>query len=141
MTLKGEQLNMRKNILLILSILTVFSMLLAACGGPAATPAPAPATEAAPSEPKRRQLRPKQPRPRRKQRLQPSQATEAAAAAPAEGEETLIGLVTKHRGNPFFVKMEEGATQAAEAKGIKLIDGDTANSTATTRARSPRSRT
>ena len=31
--------------------------------------------------------------------------------------------MTKYRGNPFFVKMEEGATQEAEAKGIKLIDG------------------
>ena len=39
-------------------------------------------------------------------------------------------MITKHRGNPFFVKMEEGATQEAEAKGIKLLaaagdfDGD-----------------
>jgi fructose transport system substrate-binding protein len=97
---------MRKNILLILSILTVFSMLLAACAAPAAAPAPAAETEAAPAE-----------------AAPAEQATEAAAAAPAEGEEILIGLVTKFRGNPFFVKMEEGATQAAEAKGVKLMTG------------------
>ncbi len=39
-------------------------------------------------------------------------------------------MIVKHRGNPFFVKMKEGATAEAEAKGITLMtaagefDGD-----------------
>jgi fructose transport system substrate-binding protein len=70
-----------------------------------------------------------------------AEATEAAAeeatAEAAEGgatgaipEGTQVGLITKHRGNPFFVKMEEGATQEAEALGLQLMtaagdfDGD-----------------
>jgi fructose transport system substrate-binding protein len=44
----------------------------------------------------------------------------------------VIGLVTKTDTNPFFVKMKEGAEQAAKAKGAKLMsaagkkDGDNA---------------
>ncbi|MEO6023648.1 MAG: sugar ABC transporter substrate-binding protein [Burkholderiales bacterium] len=46
--------------------------------------------------------------------------------------EPIIGLITKTETNPFFVKMKEGATAAAKAKGAKLmsaagkIDGDNA---------------
>jgi fructose transport system substrate-binding protein len=44
----------------------------------------------------------------------------------------VIGLITKTETNPFFVKMKEGAQQAAAAKGAKLLaaagrtDGDNA---------------
>ena len=46
--------------------------------------------------------------------------------------EPIIGLITKTETNPFFVKMKEGATAAAKAKGAKLMsaagkaDGDNA---------------
>jgi fructose transport system substrate-binding protein len=45
----------------------------------------------------------------------------------------VIGLITKTETNPFFVKMREGATEAARAKGAKLMtatgrfDGDNAS--------------
>jgi fructose transport system substrate-binding protein len=45
----------------------------------------------------------------------------------------IIGLITKTETNPFFVKMREGAAQAAAAKGAKLMtaagrfDGDNAS--------------
>jgi fructose transport system substrate-binding protein len=41
-----------------------------------------------------------------------------------------VALITKYRGNPFFVKMEEGASQKAEEMGVTLMtaagefDGD-----------------
>lgn len=44
--------------------------------------------------------------------------------------EIVIGLITKTEVNPFFVKMKEGATKEADAKGVKLLtaagnfDGD-----------------
>ncbi|PID48499.1 MAG: sugar ABC transporter [Proteobacteria bacterium] len=52
------------------------------------------------------------------------------SAAPAMAENIGACLITKTDTNPFFVKMKEGATQAAEASGIKLqtfagkLDGD-----------------
>jgi fructose transport system substrate-binding protein len=46
-------------------------------------------------------------------------ATGAAFAA----DEPVIGLITKTETNPFFVKMKEGAQQAAKAKGAKLLTG------------------
>ena len=57
--------------------------------------------------------------------------TRAAGTALAAGE-PVIGLITKTDTNPFFVKMKEGAEQAAKAKGAKLMsaagkkDGDNA---------------
>ena len=45
----------------------------------------------------------------------------------------VIGLITKTETNPFFVKMREGATEAAKAKGARLMtaagrfDGDNAS--------------
>jgi fructose transport system substrate-binding protein len=45
----------------------------------------------------------------------------------------VIGLITKTETNPFFVKMREGASEAAKAKGAKLMiaagrfDGDNAS--------------
>ncbi len=42
-----------------------------------------------------------------------AEATTEATAEAATGsipEGTQVALITKHRGNPFFVKMEEGAT-------------------------------
>ena len=45
-----------------------------------------------------------------------------AGAALAAGE-PVIGLITKTETNPFFVKMKEGATEAAKAKGGKLLSG------------------
>jgi fructose transport system substrate-binding protein len=47
-------------------------------------------------------------------------------------DQPVIGLITKTDTNPFFVKMKEGATEAAKAKGAKLLtaagktDGDNA---------------
>jgi fructose transport system substrate-binding protein len=35
----------------------------------------------------------------------------------------IIGIVTKTETNPFFVKMKEGAEQAAAANGVKLLTG------------------
>ena len=55
----------------------------------------------------------------------------ASGASFAAGE-PVIGLITKTDTNPFFVKMKEGAEQAAKAKGAKLMsaagkkDGDNA---------------
>ena len=42
------------------------------------------------------------------------------AAAQAQ---PIIGLITKTETNPFFVKMKEGAAEAAKAKGAKLLTG------------------
>jgi fructose transport system substrate-binding protein len=53
----------------------------------------------------------------------------AVAPAPAQ-QPPVIGLITKTETNPFFVKMREGATAAASARGAKLMtaagryDGD-----------------
>ena len=38
-------------------------------------------------------------------------------------DQPVIGLVTKTETNPFFVKMKEGAAEAAKAKGARLIAG------------------
>ncbi|WP_374563867.1 sugar ABC transporter substrate-binding protein [Ideonella sp.] len=46
-------------------------------------------------------------------------AWQAARAA----DEPVIGLITKTETNPFFVKMKEGAAEAAKAKGAKLLTG------------------
>ena len=35
----------------------------------------------------------------------------------------VIGLITKTETNPFFVKMKEGATEAARAQGARLLSG------------------
>lgn len=45
-----------------------------------------------------------------------------AGSAAAQGQ-PVIGLITKTETNPFFVKMKEGAAEAAKAKGAKLISG------------------
>jgi fructose transport system substrate-binding protein len=46
----------------------------------------------------------------------------AASAVLAQGQ-PVIGLITKTETNPFFVKMKEGAAEAAKAKGAKLLTG------------------
>ena len=58
----------------------------------------------------------------------------AAALLPAYArQQPIIGLITKTETNPFFVKMREGATEAAKAKGATLMtatgrfDGDNAS--------------
>jgi fructose transport system substrate-binding protein len=49
------------------------------------------------------------------------------------GGQVQVGLITKTETNPFFVKMKEGATKEAQAKGAKLLtaagkfDGDNAS--------------
>src|SRR3954462_12190375 len=54
-----------------------------------------------------------------------------SASAPAPG--IVVGLITKTDTNPFFVKMKEGAIEAAKAKGARLMtaagkfDGDNAS--------------
>src|SRR5882724_6349717 len=47
----------------------------------------------------------------------------AGAGTMAYAAEPVIGLITKTETNPFFVKMKEGAQQAAKAKGAKLVSG------------------
>ncbi len=47
----------------------------------------------------------------------------ATAATTASAAEPVIGLITKTETNPFFVKMKEGASEAAKAKGAKLLSG------------------
>jgi fructose transport system substrate-binding protein len=59
-------------------------------------------------------------------------ATAAAAGAVLAQQAPVIGLITKTETNPFFVKMKEGAQQAAQSNGGKLLsaagksDGDNA---------------
>ena len=54
------------------------------------------------------------------------------ACSPKADDKPIIGLITKTESNPFFVKMKEGAEQAAAAQGATLIaaagrtDGDNA---------------
>ncbi len=77
-------------------MLFVIVMLVAGCGGaaPAATEAPAAAD-----------------------------APAADAPAAAEGEEVIVGLITKTETNPFFVKMKQGAQAKADELGVKLMTG------------------
>jgi fructose transport system substrate-binding protein len=101
-----------------LGLFLILALVLSACAAPAAPAAPAAEEPAATEEAAAEAA------------TEEAAATEAPAeeAAPAEGAQ--VGLITKHRGNPFFVKMEEGATQEAEAKGLQLLtaagdfDGD-----------------
>ena len=46
-----------------------------------------------------------------------------AAGAVFAQAQPVIGLITKTETNPFFVKMKEGAAEAAKAKGAKLLTG------------------
>lgn len=46
-----------------------------------------------------------------------------AGCAKGADEAPIIGIVTKTETNPFFVKMKEGAEQAAAANGAKLLTG------------------
>jgi fructose transport system substrate-binding protein len=64
----------------------------------------------------------------RRHSMQFQQATVFAALVAAAGvahaqSQPVIGLITKTETNPFFVKMKEGATEAAKAKGAKLLSG------------------
>jgi fructose transport system substrate-binding protein len=45
---------------------------------------------------------------------------EPAAGGGDQGERPVVGLITKTDTNPFFVKMKEGAQQAADAQGVEL---------------------
>ena len=47
----------------------------------------------------------------------------AAGGAAAQGAQPVIGLITKTETNPFFVKMKEGAADAAKAAGARLLTG------------------
>lgn len=59
-----------------------------------------------------------------------------SACSRATGDTTVIGLVTKTETNPFFVKMKEGAQQAATSQAVTLLvgagrsDGDNAGQVA-----------
>ena len=60
--------------------------------------------------------------------LLPAIATTIALAVCCMGaaqaaDQPIIGLITKTETNPFFVKMKEGASEAAKAKGAKLLSG------------------
>src|SRR5438105_10856545 len=50
-------------------------------------------------------------------------ATLLIAGVAFAADAPVIGLITKTETNPFFVKMKEGAQQAAQAKGAKLLSG------------------
>jgi fructose transport system substrate-binding protein len=50
-------------------------------------------------------------------------ATLFTAGLACAADQPVIGLITKTETNPFFVKMKEGAQQAATAKGAKLLSG------------------
>jgi fructose transport system substrate-binding protein len=50
-------------------------------------------------------------------------AAGGVAFAAAAADQPVIGLITKTETNPFFVKMKEGAQQAAKASGAKLLSG------------------
>src|SRR5438105_5721486 len=50
-------------------------------------------------------------------------ATLLIAGVAFAADAPVIGLITKTETNPFFVKMKEGAQQAAKAKGAKLLTG------------------
>ena len=50
-------------------------------------------------------------------------ALSTVAAIAAAADQPVIGLITKTEINPFFVKMKEGAQQAAQAGGAKLLTG------------------
>jgi fructose transport system substrate-binding protein len=45
------------------------------------------------------------------------------ALAASAADQPVIGLITKTETNPFFVKMKEGAQQAAKAQNAKLLSG------------------
>ena len=47
----------------------------------------------------------------------------ATGGALAQGAQPVIGLITKTETNPFFVKMKEGAADAAKAAGARLLTG------------------
>jgi len=47
----------------------------------------------------------------------------ASTAGLAAAAEPVVGLITKTETNPFFVKMKEGAQQAAKLQGAKLLTG------------------
>ncbi len=49
--------------------------------------------------------------------------TLAAGSIAVAQTQPVIGLITKTETNPFFVKMKEGAAEAAKAKGAKLLTG------------------
>jgi fructose transport system substrate-binding protein len=50
-----------------------------------------------------------------------------AVAATARAQQPVIGLITKTESNPFFVKMKEGALQAAHDNGARLLTAAGAN--------------
>jgi fructose transport system substrate-binding protein len=64
--------------------------------------------------------------------LAPALACFAFATSPTYAQQPVVGLITKTDTNPFFVKMKEGASQAAQSHGAKLMsaagkfDGDNA---------------
>ncbi len=49
-----------------------------------------------------------------------SLVTACGGGGGSSGEATLVGLVTKTDTNPFFVKMKEGAQQAASSTGVRV---------------------
>src|SRR5437868_754166 len=50
-------------------------------------------------------------------------ALAAAGSSTFAADAPVVGLITKTETNPFFVKMKEGAQQAAKEKGAKLLTG------------------
>jgi fructose transport system substrate-binding protein len=46
--------------------------------------------------------------------------TAACGGSGGSGDQPVVGLITKTDTNPFFVKMKEGAQQAAKEQGVKL---------------------
>lgn len=52
-----------------------------------------------------------------------STSSDASSSTGAKSGDISVGLITKTDTNPFFVKMKEGATKEASAKGVKLLTG------------------
>ena len=49
-----------------------------------------------------------------------SASSGGSGASAASGDKVVVGLITKTATNPFFVKMKDGATAAADKAGVTL---------------------
>ncbi|MCX8024323.1 MAG: hypothetical protein N3A60_03880 [Thermanaerothrix sp.] len=108
---------MKRNLLVLTLVLTIFAMVLGACA-PAATPAPTqpPAATQPPAE-----------------ATQPPAATQP----PVEAARTYV-LVPKNLGNPYFDTANKGAQEAAKELGVTVLYQGSAVADAFDRSKSER---
>src|SRR3954447_24539368 len=57
---------------------------------------------------------------RRRREVSQRNAISPGGRRGGSGNRAIVGLTTKTHTNPFFVKMKEGATQAAQQAGVQL---------------------